>query len=190
MRGSRYFGSSLSEVFLGKGVLKICSKFAGEHLCWSVISIKLLCNFIKITLRHGCYPVNFLHIFRTPFSKNTSGGLLLDSLTTFSLNKTGRQKMFLNYFCFSQSSRKDVDAQIVNSDVFYCFSTYLLRVLIVSCFLEIKWQIFLSQLCDTKSDLINCVLNNNWYLINTLNAKFLKCFDQIQNCVCKISCTA
>ena len=145
---------------------------------------------IEITLWHGRSPVNFLHIFRTPFSKNTSGGLLLDSLTTFSLNKTGRQKMLLNYFCFSQSSRKDVDAQIVNSDVFYCFSTYLLRVLIVSCFLEIKWQIFLSQLCDTKSDLINCVLNNNWYLINTLNAKFLKCFDQIQNCVCKISCTA
>ena len=168
MRGSRYFGSSLSEVFLGKGVLKICSKFAGEHLCWSVISIKLLCNSIKITLRHGCYLVNFLHIFRTPFSKNTPGGLLLDALTTFSLKKTGGQKVLLNYFCFSQSIRKDVDAQIVNSDVFYCFSSYLLRVLIVSCFLEIKWRLFLSQLCDKKSDLINCVLNNNWHLINIL----------------------
>ena len=39
--------------------------------------IKLLCNFIEITLRHGCSPVNLLHIFRTPFSKNTSGCLLL-----------------------------------------------------------------------------------------------------------------
>ena len=29
------------EVFLGKGVLRICSKFTGEHLCRSVISIKL-----------------------------------------------------------------------------------------------------------------------------------------------------
>ena len=36
-----------------------------------------LCNFIKITLQHGCSPVNFLHIFRTAFPKNTSGGLLL-----------------------------------------------------------------------------------------------------------------
>ena len=26
---------------------------------------KLLCNFIEITLRHGCSPVNLLHIFRT-----------------------------------------------------------------------------------------------------------------------------
>ena len=29
--------SSHSEVFLGKGVLKICSKFTGEHPCWSAI---------------------------------------------------------------------------------------------------------------------------------------------------------
>ena len=34
-------------------------------------------NVIEITLRHGCSPVNLLHIFRTPFPKNTSGWLLL-----------------------------------------------------------------------------------------------------------------
>ena len=28
-------------VFLGKGFLKICSNFSGEHSCGSVISIKL-----------------------------------------------------------------------------------------------------------------------------------------------------
>ena len=33
--------SSHPEVFLGKGVLKICSKFTGEHSCRSVILIKL-----------------------------------------------------------------------------------------------------------------------------------------------------
>ena len=53
-------------MFLRKGVLKICSKFTGEHPCRSVISIKLPCNFIKIALRHGCSPLNLLHIFRTP----------------------------------------------------------------------------------------------------------------------------
>ena len=39
--------------------------------------VALLCNFIEITLRHGCSPVNLLHIFRTPFPRNTSGWLLL-----------------------------------------------------------------------------------------------------------------
>ena len=33
--------SSHTDVFIGKGVLKICSKFTGEHSCRSVISIKL-----------------------------------------------------------------------------------------------------------------------------------------------------
>ena len=32
---------------------------------------------IKITLQHGYSPVNLLDILRTPFSKNTSGWLLL-----------------------------------------------------------------------------------------------------------------
>ena len=72
------YRSSHPEVFLGKGAMKICSQFTGEHPCWSAISIKLLCNFIEITLWHGCSPVNLLHIFRTPFLKNTSGGLLLN----------------------------------------------------------------------------------------------------------------
>ena len=43
-----------------------CSKFT-EHPCRSVISIKLLCNFIEITLWRGCFSVNALHIFRTTF---------------------------------------------------------------------------------------------------------------------------
>ena len=41
-----YFRSSHPEVFSRKGVLKICSRFTGEHPCRSAISIKLLCNFI------------------------------------------------------------------------------------------------------------------------------------------------
>ena len=81
-------------MFLRKGVLKICSKFTREHPCRSVISIKLLFSFIEITLRHVCSPVEelpwnhtsvqhgyslvtLLHIFRTHFLKNTSGGVLL-----------------------------------------------------------------------------------------------------------------
>ena len=39
-------------------------------------SIKLLSKFIEIALWHGCSPVNLQHIFRTPFPKSTSEGLL------------------------------------------------------------------------------------------------------------------
>ena len=71
--------SSPSEVFLRKVVLKICSKFTGVHPCQSGISINLQSNFTQIALRHGFSPVNLLHIFRTPFSKNTPWRLLLNT---------------------------------------------------------------------------------------------------------------
>ena len=54
-------------MFLRKGVLKICSKFTGENPCRGAISLKLLSSFIEIARRHGCFPVNLLHIFRTLF---------------------------------------------------------------------------------------------------------------------------
>ena len=69
--------SSHTEVFLGKGA-ETCSKFTEEYPCRSAISIKLLCSFIEISLRHGCSPVNLLHNFSTPFLKNTSKWLLLE----------------------------------------------------------------------------------------------------------------
>ena len=55
-------------MFVGKGVLKICSKFTWELPCRSAISIKLLCNFLEIILRHGCSPVNYAAYFQNAFS--------------------------------------------------------------------------------------------------------------------------
>ena len=67
-------------------------QITGEHPCWSVISIKLFCVFIEIKLRYGFSSVNF---FRTPFSKNTSGWLLLilfqRELKSFFINFTKLQ---------------------------------------------------------------------------------------------------
>ena len=59
------YRSSPPEVFLGISVLKIHSKFIGEHPCRSPISVKLQSNFIEIALWHGCSPI------RTPFPNNT-----------------------------------------------------------------------------------------------------------------------
>ena len=41
------------------------------------VSMNLLCNFIEITLRHGCSSVHLLHIVRTALYKDTSGRFLL-----------------------------------------------------------------------------------------------------------------
>ena len=62
--------SNHPDLFLRKGILKICSKFKGEHPCR-----------IEITLWHRCSPVNLLHIFGTSFYKNTSRWLLLHQLS-------------------------------------------------------------------------------------------------------------
>ena len=61
------YRSSHPEVFLEKVVLKICSKFTGEHPCRSVISIKLKCIFCCIFSEHlfsrtplgGCFCIYF-----------------------------------------------------------------------------------------------------------------------------------
>ena len=46
-------------------------------------NIKLQSNFIEITFRHESCPINLLHIFRTPFHKNNSEGLLILLLILF-----------------------------------------------------------------------------------------------------------
>ena len=69
--------SSHPEVFLGKGVLKICSKFTGEHPCRSVISATLLkSQFCSATLLKSYFGMGILlkiycifsehHFLRTP----------------------------------------------------------------------------------------------------------------------------
>ena len=93
IKESKLQSSTREVVFLGKGVLKICCKFTGEHPCRSAISIKFQSNFIEIALWHGCSFVNLLHIFRTPFPKNTSGGLLL-KLITVTGHCIGKKKVF------------------------------------------------------------------------------------------------
>ena len=48
---------------------------------------KLQSNFIEITLRHGCFAIHLLHIFRTSFLKNTCGWLLLFCEKKFTISE-------------------------------------------------------------------------------------------------------
>ena len=97
------YRSSHPGVFLGTGVLKIYSNITGEYLCQSAISIKLLCNFIEIILRHGCSPVKMMHIFRTPFLRNTSWWLLLSLVLVvrFSCYLTCICTLYQRYFIYN-----------------------------------------------------------------------------------------
>ena len=76
--------------------MKRCSenmqKIYRKSPCQKTILIKLLSNFIEITLRYGCSPVKLLYIFRTHFPKCAPGGLLLKTyylrtLTNGQINK-------------------------------------------------------------------------------------------------------
>ena len=57
--------------------IKICI----EYLFWYILLEIFEVTFYEVTRRHGCSPVNLLHIFRTPFSKSTYGKLLLMMIT-------------------------------------------------------------------------------------------------------------
>ena len=58
-----YYRSSPPDVFLGKVFWKYAANLPKNTHAEVVL--------------HGCSPVNLLHIFRTPFPRNTSGWLLL-----------------------------------------------------------------------------------------------------------------
>ena len=78
--------SNPSKMILGKDVTKMCS------------------NFIEITLRHGCSLANLLHIFRTPFYKDTSGGLFMKTKAQLRTHKKGVS--FIHNVCFECSRHK------------------------------------------------------------------------------------
>ena len=119
-------------MFLGKGVLKICTKFVGKNPCWSVISMKLQSIFIKTTLRYGFSPVNLLHIFRTPFRKNTSWWMLLEQfhknlltvhmfLSIFQYNRNSHQRCSVRKSVLleiSTNSQEKTYASVSDTDVF------------------------------------------------------------------------
>ena len=69
MKLVRNYGSSPPEMFLSKGILKICSKFTGEHPWWSVI-------YWDCTLAWVFF-CKFAAYFQNIFPKNTSWEWLL-----------------------------------------------------------------------------------------------------------------
>ena len=91
-----------------RGVLKICSKFTGEHPCRSIISIMLRSNFIEITLRHRC-SVNLMHIFEHLFPGTPLDGcfwIYTGKLETKSKNNVRVITWDITWFSYFQLYRK------------------------------------------------------------------------------------
>ena len=109
----RFLKSSHPEVFFRKGVLKIYSKFTGEDLCQSVISESRKSHFGM-----GVSPLNLLHIFRTPFPRNTSRWLLLVFLTYSSL---GRSRTLSNIYDGKFLQKNLHQRCLAGSKVHLCF---------------------------------------------------------------------
>ena len=113
---------------------KSCSEnmhqIKGEHPCQSVILIKLQSNFIEITLRHGCSPVNLLYVFRTPFLKKTYGQPLLSMSTK--LIFTSKEFFFfrvitIKFYYRLRSSRP----MFCKKGVLRCFCVFVRKVFLV-----------------------------------------------------------
>ena len=85
----KYFIQLLEQRYLIHLIIPVNKKHFAKHF-----RICFLDCLIEITLRHGCSPINLLHIFRTPFYKKTSGGLLLEFKTT----TVGRHFLHKNEF--------------------------------------------------------------------------------------------
>ena len=120
--------SSRLEVFLRKGVQKICSKCTGKHQCRSAILIKLESSIIETTLRHGCSPVNLLHILWIPFVKINSGRLLLVNVVcrlTLNTTKSIDKKSIIVFVDLYFQSLCDVYTLSRKFPGKYCFGKWM-----------------------------------------------------------------
>ena len=96
--------SSPPEMFLGKGVVKICSRFTGEHPCRSEISIKLLCSY-NHCMKSDVIDKNTGQLTSRDILRGLI--LLLDKyiLTACYLNKEIIKKLTISYIIIDSNSR-------------------------------------------------------------------------------------
>ena len=74
--------------------------------CRSLISIRMLCNFIEITLRHRLSPVNLQHIFRTPFLRTPLEGFFRKTAVLSCLEAAISHDSLIALRCFGKTLGK------------------------------------------------------------------------------------
>ena len=112
-----------------------------------MILIKLQSNCIENALLHRCSPVNLLHIWRTPFLKNNSGGTLVN---------------IVGHFCFKimNSGRLSLREKFPNTELFlvriFPYSDWI-RTRNSSVFGRSVWHVKL---------VVNCMIQSKSYSSN------------------------
>ena len=77
------YGCSTPEVFLGKGLLKICSKFTDEYSCRSVISISFKTTLLKSHFGMSVlYRIRLSYIFKILSISNEKPSISIEILST------------------------------------------------------------------------------------------------------------
>ena len=129
--------SSLSELFLGKGAQKICSKFTGEHLYQSGIwehwrTASVLSNMELIS----CWLINFMlmfHFFIPWKCRETFGFLAFSGFTTkwnFELNGLVATSLKVNLI------RVTLRCWYLKRNYYYCCYYYYYYYYFISSYLE------------------------------------------------------
>ena len=75
---------------------------------------------LKIKLWHRCSPVNLLHIFRNPFSKNTCGGLQFSWF------------LQLCFCCHSKRNNIPLISRAEDDGIFYRVKNTMVKIMVFS----------------------------------------------------------
>ena len=137
--------SSSAEVFLEKGVLKICCKFTGDHQPWSVILTKLLWNANQLygnETSEWVFSCKFAAYFQYIFFKNTSGGLLLKTMFIITRLLLPPTLSVFHHIFYDSLRNRSLTSILISSKLIYFYpSLKSSENLLFLCFQEWRWKL-------------------------------------------------
>ena len=128
--------SSLPEVFYKKGTLKIFPKFAGKHVCWSLLLINLTARPATLLERDSTKGVStfceFFKIFRRTFLQNTSWRPMILFFSFLQINQVCSLKaIYLMEQCYMRKRNSQTRSILCSygNQVGISLTQWLLRVI-------------------------------------------------------------
>ena len=175
------FRTSHPLVFFGKVVVKICSKFTGEHPCRSAISIKLLCTLAWV---YGCSPVNFCIFSEKLLLRIPLDGCFCRLLQFISILNIGSTQTciwdsvkiqngvtfpdIVNSFWALTIFAKSSIVDVVNMPL-------VLQFYRTSCCIKQFWKVFYLNLCESFICMTHYLKRTlYWFFFSEYFAKFLE----------------